>query len=81
MAAARELRDQLERKAPVLCMATAHPGKFPGVTARALGGKELPPEACHPALQAAADLPRRGAVHSLDELKPRLIAGMKALKT
>ena len=78
VAAARELRNQLHKEAPLLCMTTAHPGKFPEVIARALGDGGLPPQALHPALQAAAQRPEKGEVCSLNALESRLIAGLKA---
>jgi len=49
--------------APVLCVATAHPAKFPEAVQRAVGRDA----ACHPAIEALRDLPTRCATLPNDE--------------
>ncbi|MCG8636745.1 MAG: threonine synthase [Desulfobacterales bacterium] len=41
---------------PVVCLATAHPAKFPDIITRALAGPGLPPEATHPSLVPGSDI-------------------------
>lgn len=55
VAAAREVEDQLENGTKTLCLATAHPAKFPAVTRRSLKTEKLPPAATHFSIESARD--------------------------
>ncbi len=69
-AAARAMQDKIG--APLICIATAHPAKFPEAVQQALPGVEV----SHPTLAALVDLPSRKQVieADLDAVKT-LIAG------
>jgi len=52
VSAALELRNKLPNNCPLVCMATAHPAKFPELMKRILGFKDkLPPEARHQSIE------------------------------
>jgi len=55
VAAAEALVPRASRKRPVVCIATAHPAKFPDAISKALPGVE----ASHPRLEALKSLPER----------------------
>lgn len=58
VAAAHSLRTTFPQDTPIVCMATAHPAKFPEIICKALGNEPgLPAEACHSTLEAAKFLP------------------------
>ena len=81
VAGAFAARDTPEAETPIVCMATAHPAKFPGVSTRALEGAEgnaadLPGEAVHPSLVRAAQAPQNLATCRLESLESYLINAM-----
>jgi threonine synthase len=53
VAAANKWKDKLAEGSKVLCLATAHPSKFPEVVKNALQVSVLPDEAIHPSLEDA----------------------------
>jgi threonine synthase len=53
VAAVNKLKDKLPPGSKVLCLATAHPAKFPEVVKKALGSNNQPAEAIHASLEAA----------------------------
>ena len=58
--AAHSLRSRFDKDTPIVCLATAHPAKFPMISGKALESEEaLPPQALHPSLEAAKSLPER----------------------
>ncbi len=73
VAAANVLRSTLDNDTPVVCLATAHPAKFPKITSKALGGEnELPEQAIHSTLEAAKSLPEKKLRSNLMNLEPFL---------
>lgn len=66
---------------PVVCLATAHPAKFPDVIASALAlpeGSPLPPNAVHPDLTRVPDDAANRSTCSLDDLEAYLCNTMAA---
>ncbi len=60
VAAARVLQPKLDKKIPVVSLATAHPAKFPEITRLALQcGETLPDQSIHATLEAAKSLPEK----------------------
>jgi len=59
VAAANQLQDTLDNRIPVVCLATAHPAKFPDIIKQAIGKNSLPAQALHPSLEAAKNLPEK----------------------
>lgn len=71
-------------ESPMVCLATAHPAKFPDVVKNALGlGKTapLPPAARHPALDRAMAMPPNLTTCGLEELEPWLVRAMTDVVT
>lgn len=70
VAAANLLQESIDEETPVVCLATAHPAKFPEITHRALAGQgNLPMQAIHSSLEAAKELPEKKLTTSLEELE------------
>lgn len=62
-----------------VCLATAHPAKFPDIIKLALNSDEksvLPDDAVHPALVSAAGLPQHRTLCELAQLEERLISAL-----
>ncbi len=77
-AAAEELSNTFANDAKVICLATAHPAKFPDVVRAALGPDEvLPDGAIHPSIEAAKDLPSHEMSCDLAHLDGLLKDAMK----
>jgi threonine synthase len=77
--AVRQLRGQLPEDAGRICLATAHPAKFPKVIQAALGsGIDLPDPAYHRSLADAAGRPERMQTCSKDDLETLLIESMRS---
>jgi len=53
VAAANKVKSELSNESKVLCLATAHPAKFPDVIRESLSVQTLPSEATHPSLEEA----------------------------
>ncbi|MGB5985508.1 MAG: threonine synthase [Desulfobacterales bacterium] len=80
LAAAEALSNCLEPEMKVVCLATAHPAKFPEVIRKALGNNEaLPARASHPSIEAARDLCQRLRLCSLPTLAPALTRAMQSV--
>ncbi|MCG8619363.1 MAG: threonine synthase, partial [Desulfobacterales bacterium] len=78
LAGAKAEAPQNGTHAPVVCLATAHPAKFPDVIARALE-TDLPDTARHPNLKAVADA--NLSVCALDELETHLVRTIETAGT
>ena len=77
VAAAAKLEPDLEPGTQVVCLATAHPAKFPDIIQRALEtGAELPPGARHHSLEEARHLCQRLRLCDCSHLEPALIDAM-----
>ncbi len=53
VAATDQVKEELSNELKVLCLATAHPAKFPAIIKKSLGGLNIPLEASHPSLEEA----------------------------
>lgn len=77
VAAAQLLRPKFDANTPIVCLATAHPAKFPEITRKALGEseeiKELPQAALHETLEKAKMLPEKKLTTKLADLEQFLI--------
>lgn len=70
VAAAKILQPTLGKDTPIVCLATAHPAKFPEVIRKALGdSKELPAQGKHKALEDAKLLPEKKLTCTVSELE------------
>ena len=70
VAAAKLLRSTFDKDTPVVCLATAHPAKFPKIISKALGGEnEIPEQARHSTLEAAKLLPEKKLTCNLKKLE------------
>lgn len=70
VAAAKLLHRDVDTDVPVVCLATAHPAKFPAITRKALGSQyELPPQAVHHTLESARSLPEKKLNCDLEDLE------------
>jgi threonine synthase len=70
VAAAKILHQDLDKDVPVVCLATAHPAKFPAITRKALGNQnELPQQAVHHTLESAKSLPEKKLTCDLENLE------------
>ncbi|MCP5156677.1 MAG: threonine synthase [Ectothiorhodospiraceae bacterium] len=78
VAAARAVASELPSGVPVVCLATAHPAKFPDVVARALGGdRGLPAAARHPSIENARHACQHLRLCSLEHLRSGLAQAMR----
>ena len=69
VAAAKILHQKVDNDVPVVCLATAHPAKFPAITRKALGNQnELPQQAEHHTLESAKSLPEKKITCDLENL-------------
>ena len=65
----------------MVCLATAHPAKFPGVIQKALGADvKLPAPAFHPSLTRARTLPVKRHICDSAALEAVLIEAMREKK-
>ncbi len=67
VSAAEKLKTNLDPQARVVCLATAHPAKFPDIVLKALG--EQPEEALHPSLELAQNLPQNRLACRCEDLE------------
>ncbi len=76
LAGARAHREEIPEEIPILCMATAHPAKFPDIIARALDRdpNPLPEQAGHPSLEAARNQREKMAQCDLQDLEAFLVS-------
>ena len=78
VAAAKILHQDLDNDVPVVCLATAHPAKFPAITRKALGSQnELPQQAVHHTLESAKSLPEKKLICDLENLEVYLSQQIK----
>ena len=76
--AAKKLHPDLDSGVPVVCLATAHPAKFPAITRKALGEhNEVPQQAVHQTLEAAKSLPEKKLTCDLENLEVYLSQHIK----
>jgi len=70
------LRLRMDDRTPMVCLATAHPAKFPDIIAKALGltaGSSLPEAAIHPDLIRVPDNEANLSICALDNLEDYLV--------
>lgn len=80
MAGAMEKNNIIDENGKTICLATAHPAKFPGIILKALGSgsqDELPENAFHTSLINAAEKKQNRTVCDLERLEQCLISGMQ----
>lgn len=80
LAGVRTIRDKKGSKVKTICLATAHPAKFPEIMQKALGCNqedELPAHAFHKTLSEAARLPENKTSCDLEQLENRLVKAMQ----
>jgi len=75
LAASDELKNQLGND-KLICLATAHPSKFPTVILKALNLKELPKAAKHPSIEAAKTQCQKGYTCDHAHLEEALLHAM-----
>jgi threonine synthase len=75
MAGARTLGKTYPPDTRILCLATAHPAKFPEITARALG-PDLPDQAFHPSLIKASRACQQLRICDCEHLESALVLAM-----
>ncbi len=79
VAAYAKLAPTLEEPGTIVCMATAHPAKFPNVIRKALGAHEpFPPSALHHSIEAAKGVFHHMRVCDCKDLKSALIQAMSS---
>lgn len=80
VAGAIKFEDHLNKDAKLVCVATAHPSKFPDVIRKALSLKqgEMIEQGKHPSLEKAKDYFHNILLCDLDKLRPALIHSMES---
>ena len=76
VAAVTTLKDQLGNE-KVICLATAHPAKFPEVIKKSLGVEELPKAATHPSIEIAKQRCQKGYTADHAHLEEALLNAME----
>ena len=77
VAASNNLRDKLPEKAKVICLATAHPAKFPDIMKQCLVvNGELPVQARHDSLDKASKVCQHLRLCDIDHLEHALVEAM-----
>jgi threonine synthase len=76
MAAAKTLKETYSPDTRIISLATAHPAKFPEITARALG-PDLPAQALHPSLIKASQICQKLRICDCEHLESALIHAME----
>jgi threonine synthase len=80
MAAADTLSNNFAADTKVVCLATAHPAKFPDVIRKALAvDHKLPEAAMHKSIEAAKDLCRHVRLCDCDKLAPALTRALQSV--
>jgi len=80
VAAADKLSDSFAAGTKIVCLATAHPAKFPDVVRKALAGDDtLPEQARHPSIEAARDFCQHVRLCDCAKLAPALTRAMQAV--
>ena len=81
VAAARNVRDKIPQDLKTVCLATAHPAKFPAITRRCLdAGTALPEQGKHHSLETASTVCQHVRICDLDHLEFALIDAMSAVR-
>ncbi len=75
LAAADNLKVELEGR-KLICLATAHPAKFPQVIKAALQLTNLPDKAKHPAIEEAKTKPEKVYLYTHSDLEEKLLKSM-----
>ncbi len=79
VAAAHHFQHQLPEGTPLVCLATAHPAKFPEIIRKSLGGiDKLPDAATHPSIIRAKDLPQNRKICQYNKLRNSLTDAIEA---
>lgn len=78
VAAAEELKDRLPESGKIICMATAHPAKFPDVMRKVLRleSGDLPEQATHPSLVKAGKVSQHLRTCNFENLEFALVDAM-----
>jgi threonine synthase len=77
VAAANALKDRLPEKLKIVCLATAHPAKFPEITRACLdSGADLPEQGKHVSLERASKVCQHLRLCDLENLEFALIDAM-----
>jgi threonine synthase len=76
MAAAKTLKANYSPDTRIICLATAHPAKFPEITTRALS-PDLPAQAFHPSLIKASQVCQKLRICDCEHLESALVAAME----
>ena len=77
VAAAKSLKATLPKPSKIICLATAHPAKFPEITRACLGvGAELPDQGRHASLESASKVCQHLRLCELDNLEFALVEAM-----
>lgn len=79
VAAAEFWKTELAPGSKVLCLATAHPSKFPGVIRKALGVEDLPAEATHASLEEAKGFCQKVYECEFENMHSAVPASMRAI--
>jgi threonine synthase len=80
VAAADTLSNTFASDTKIVCLATAHPAKFPDVVRKALGGEgELPEQARHASIEGAKELCQHVRLCDCSHLTPALTQAMKSV--
>ncbi|MCF8075469.1 MAG: hypothetical protein K9K87_04820, partial [Desulfotignum sp.] len=77
VAAAREAASPYPAHTRMVCLATAHPAKFPDIITRALNTPDLPAPAVHPSLEQMRTRRRHVWICDREDLAPALIRAME----
>ncbi|MCA1785734.1 MAG: hypothetical protein LC657_07120, partial [Desulfobacteraceae bacterium] len=77
VAAAREAVSRYPAHTRMVCLATAHPAKFPDIITGALGTTDLPDQAIHPSLEQMRTRRRHVRICDREHLAPALIRAME----
>ncbi len=78
VAATQHVSDDLSGNTKTLCLATAHPSKFPDVIKKALETKDLPKQATHASLEKAKSYCQKIYECSFNDMHTTLSATMQA---
>jgi len=81
VAAVEELRDKLPKSGKIICLATAHPAKFPDVMKKVLRikGDKLPEQAIHPSLVTAGKVCQHLRICDFENLEFALVEAMTSV--
>ncbi|MCP4717972.1 MAG: hypothetical protein GY860_00820 [Desulfobacteraceae bacterium] len=76
VAAANALRSNYSLDTKIICLATAHPAKFPKIITKGLG-RDLPPQALHPSLINGAKVCQELRICDCEHLEFALVKAME----